>query len=43
MVLAVASGLTRDAFLANSVIDMYAKCGMIDEVRLVFDRAEERD
>ncbi|KAM0901664.1 hypothetical protein ACQ4PT_019825 [Festuca glaucescens] len=41
--LAVASGLARDAFLTNSVIDMYAKCGMIDEVRLVFDRAEERD
>jgi pentatricopeptide repeat protein len=41
--LAVASGLAQDAFLTNSIIDMYAKCGMIDEVRLVFDRAEERD
>ncbi|KAG8061722.1 hypothetical protein GUJ93_ZPchr0003g17186 [Zizania palustris] len=41
--LAVVSGLARTAFLTNSVIDMYAKCGMIDEVRLVFDRAEERD
>uniref|UniRef100_A0A8I6YEJ5 DYW domain-containing protein n=2 Tax=Hordeum vulgare subsp. vulgare TaxID=112509 RepID=A0A8I6YEJ5_HORVV len=41
--LAVASGLVQDVFLTNSVIDMYAKCGMIDEVRLVFDRAEERD
>ncbi|CAM0877904.1 unnamed protein product [Alopecurus aequalis] len=41
--LAVASGLARDTFLTNSVIDMYAKCRMIDEVRLVFDRAEERD
>lgn len=41
--LAVVSGLARTAFLTNSVIDMYAKCGMIDEVRLLFDRAEERD
>ncbi|KAE8771115.1 pentatricopeptide repeat-containing protein [Hordeum vulgare] len=41
--LAVASGLVQDVFLTNSVIDMYTKCGMIDEVRLVFDRAEERD
>ncbi|KAL6638238.1 hypothetical protein ACP70R_025810 [Stipagrostis hirtigluma subsp. patula] len=41
--LAVVSGLARTAFVTNSVIDMYAKCGMIDEVRLVFDRAEERD
>ncbi|BAH92435.1 Os03g0840400 [Oryza sativa Japonica Group] len=40
--LAVVSGLARTAFLTNSVIDMYAKCGMIDEVRLLFDRAEER-
>ncbi|OEL33319.1 Pentatricopeptide repeat-containing protein [Dichanthelium oligosanthes] len=41
--LAVVSGLARTAFVSNSVIDMYAKCGMIDEVRLLFDRAEERD
>ncbi|XP_037441884.1 pentatricopeptide repeat-containing protein At3g13880-like [Triticum dicoccoides] len=41
--LAVVSGLAQDVFLTNSVIDMYAKCGMIDDVRLVFDRAEERD
>lgn len=41
--LAVVSGLARSVFLTNSIIDMYAKCGMIDEVRLVFDRAEERD
>lgn len=41
--LAVVSGLARTAFVANSVIDMYAKCGMIDEVRLAFDRADERD
>uniref|UniRef100_A0A0D9W174 DYW domain-containing protein n=1 Tax=Leersia perrieri TaxID=77586 RepID=A0A0D9W174_9ORYZ len=41
--LGVVSGLARTVVLTNSVIDMYAKCGMIDEVRLVFDRAEERD
>ncbi|KAK3145537.1 hypothetical protein QOZ80_3BG0254150 [Eleusine coracana subsp. coracana] len=41
--LAVVSGHACTAFVTNSVMDMYAKCGMIDEVRLVFDRAEERD
>ncbi|KAJ1269524.1 hypothetical protein BS78_07G218400 [Paspalum vaginatum] len=39
--LAIVSGLERTAFMTNSVIDMYSKCGMIDEVRLAFDRAEE--
>ncbi|GJM97202.1 hypothetical protein PR202_ga14111 [Eleusine coracana subsp. coracana] len=41
--LAVVSGHACTAFVTNSVMDMYAKCGMIDEVRLMFDRAEERD
>ncbi|XP_048572813.1 pentatricopeptide repeat-containing protein At3g13880-like isoform X1 [Triticum urartu] len=41
--LAVVSGLAQDVFLTNSIIDMYSKYGLIDEVRLVFDRAEERD
>lgn len=39
----VVSGLSRRAFLTNSLMDMYSKCGMIDEVRLVFDHAEELD
>jgi pentatricopeptide repeat protein len=41
--LAVVSGHARTAFVANSVMDMYSRCGMIDEVRLVFDLTEERD
>ncbi|CAL9145582.1 unnamed protein product [Musa hybrid cultivar] len=39
----VVTGLSRRAFLTNSLMDMYSKCGMIDEVRLVFDHAEELD
>ncbi|XP_072970323.1 pentatricopeptide repeat-containing protein At3g13880-like [Typha angustifolia] len=41
--LAVVCGLAQRAFLINSLIDMYSKCGMIDEVRMVFDRANELD
>ncbi|KAE8776847.1 pentatricopeptide repeat-containing protein [Hordeum vulgare] len=41
--LPVASGLVQDVFLTNSIIGMYTKCGMIDEVSLVFDQVKERD
>ncbi|RRT43664.1 hypothetical protein B296_00056236 [Ensete ventricosum] len=41
--MAVVSGLSRRAFVTNSLMDMYSKCGMINEVRLVFDHAEELD
>ncbi|WOL03595.1 pentatricopeptide repeat-containing protein [Canna indica] len=39
----IVNGLARRAFITNSLMDMYSKCGMTDEVRLVFDRAEELD
>jgi hypothetical protein len=37
----VASGRTRDGFLTNSIVNMYAKFEMIDEARLMFNRAEK--
>lgn len=39
----VVNGLYRRAFITNSLIDMYSKCGMIDDVRFAFDRADELD
>ncbi|XP_008803679.3 pentatricopeptide repeat-containing protein At3g13880-like [Phoenix dactylifera] len=41
--LVVVSGLASRAFLTDLLIDMYSKCGRIDDVRLVFDHAEELD
>ncbi|KAL6184432.1 hypothetical protein ACLB2K_045833 [Fragaria x ananassa] len=39
----VKSGLVEDVFVGNSVIDMYAKCGMMDEANNVFDRMRIKD
>lgn len=39
--LVVVNGLLNSSFVVNSLMDMYSKCGMIDDVRLVFDRAKE--
>ncbi|WOK91555.1 pentatricopeptide repeat-containing protein [Canna indica] len=33
----------RDVFLGTALLDMYAKCGKMDQAMLVFDRLEERD
>ncbi|KAI4317877.1 hypothetical protein L6164_025708 [Bauhinia variegata] len=33
----------RDIVVANSLIDMYAKCGRISDARIVFDKMEKRD
>lgn len=41
--LVVVSGLAPRVFLTNSLIDMYAQCGRIDWVRLLFDHAVELD
>lgn len=35
-------GHKLDVFLASAIIDMYAKCGSIDDARAVFDRAPVR-
>ncbi|CAJ1932880.1 unnamed protein product [Sphenostylis stenocarpa] len=33
----------KDSVVANSLIDMYAKCGRIDDARLTFDKMNKRD
>ncbi|XP_064997663.1 putative pentatricopeptide repeat-containing protein At5g40405 [Musa acuminata AAA Group] len=33
----------RDVFLGTALLDMYAKCGKMDQAMLVFGRMEERD
>lgn len=40
---ALKAGFAGDAFVGSSVIDMYAKCGSIDQARSVFDRLHDRD
>ncbi|XP_058097279.1 pentatricopeptide repeat-containing protein At3g13880 [Magnolia sinica] len=41
--LVVVSGLGSQVFLTNSLIDMYAKCGRMDQARLLFDNSDELD
>lgn len=36
-------GFILDVSIANTLVDMYAKCGMINMARLVFDQMEKRD
>ncbi|KAK9096065.1 hypothetical protein Sjap_021562 [Stephania japonica] len=40
---ALRSGLVEDVYVGNAVVDMYAKCGMMEEAKKVFDRMEVRD
>ncbi|CAK7324859.1 unnamed protein product [Dovyalis caffra] len=40
---AVRSGLFEDLFVGNALVDMYAKCGMVDEASKVFERIREKD
>ncbi|CAL0303448.1 unnamed protein product [Lupinus luteus] len=37
------SGLHRNVFLATSLVDMYAKCGSMEDARRVFDVMPEKD
>ncbi|KAJ4979132.1 hypothetical protein NE237_009912 [Protea cynaroides] len=37
------SGLGDQVFLTNSLIDMYSKCGRIDQARCLFDNSDELD
>ncbi|XP_024522710.1 pentatricopeptide repeat-containing protein At1g11290, chloroplastic-like [Selaginella moellendorffii] len=40
---AMESGCCLDIFVANSLIDMYSKCGSLEEARRVFDGMEQRN
>ncbi|PRQ46484.1 putative tetratricopeptide-like helical domain-containing protein [Rosa chinensis] len=40
---AVKTGLQFDSYVCNSLIDMYAELGLVDNVKQVFDEMPERD
>ncbi|KAK8953420.1 Pentatricopeptide repeat-containing protein [Platanthera guangdongensis] len=40
---ALKANLDEDAFVGSSIVDMYAKCGSIDEARSIFDRLNAKD
>jgi pentatricopeptide repeat protein len=37
------NGFQSDTFVANGLVDMYAKCGRIEDARSVFDKMRKRD
>lgn len=39
----IKTGLDFDPFVTNAVVDMYAKCGSIEEARKMFDSTTSRD
>ncbi|OMO77537.1 hypothetical protein COLO4_25105 [Corchorus olitorius] len=40
---ALRSGSFEDVFVGNALVDMYAKCGMMDEANKVFERMKVKD
>ncbi|CAA0830760.1 Pentatricopeptide repeat-containing protein [Striga hermonthica] len=40
---AVTGGFQGNVFVGSSLVDMYAKCGMVEESRSVFDRMEKKN
>jgi pentatricopeptide repeat protein len=40
---ALKANYCEDSFLSSSVIDMYSKCGFVDEARVFFNRLEAKD
>ncbi|XP_047328760.1 pentatricopeptide repeat-containing protein At5g16860 [Impatiens glandulifera] len=40
---AMRSGLVDDVFVANAILDMYAKCNLMDEAMKVFHKIDEKD
>ncbi|KAL3513561.1 hypothetical protein ACH5RR_026278 [Cinchona calisaya] len=40
---AVRRGLVEDIFVGNALLDMYAKCGFMDEAERMFERMEIKD
>eukprot|EP01018_Ginkgo_biloba_P008630 Gb_28771 [translate_table: standard] len=39
----IRSGFQSDVFVGSAIVDMYAKCGKIDDARHVFDKMPERN
>eukprot|EP01018_Ginkgo_biloba_P001839 Gb_27521 [translate_table: standard] len=39
----IRSGFQSDVFVANALVDMYAKCGNIENAHLLFDKMPQRD
>jgi pentatricopeptide repeat protein len=37
------AGFELDLYVGTALVHMYAKCGSMDDARLVFERMEERD
>eukprot|EP01018_Ginkgo_biloba_P016705 Gb_16366 [translate_table: standard] len=37
------SGIEPDVFVGNSLVEMYAKCGSIEDARLVFDKLSKKN
>ncbi|KAL4578640.1 hypothetical protein LXL04_014767 [Taraxacum kok-saghyz] len=40
---ALRTHLTDDLFVSNAIVDMYAKCGLMDDANKVFERMELKD
>lgn len=40
---AIKKGLVEDVFVGNAIVDMYAKCGLMEEAKTVFDKMEMKD
>ncbi|KAL5822868.1 hypothetical protein ACOSQ4_020768 [Xanthoceras sorbifolium] len=40
---AMKTGLFEDVFIGNAIVDMYAKCGMMEEAKKVFERMKVKD
>ncbi|GJS19028.1 pentatricopeptide repeat-containing protein [Tanacetum coccineum] len=36
-------GLDQNLFVRNALVDMYVKCGQMDEARVIFDETSQRD
>ncbi|XP_057849286.2 pentatricopeptide repeat-containing protein At3g13880 [Cryptomeria japonica] len=39
----IRTGFRSQLFVSNALVDMYAKCGRLEEAHIVFDEASERD
>ncbi|PKI71032.1 hypothetical protein CRG98_008613 [Punica granatum] len=41
--IAIRTGWEKDPFVGSALVDMYAKCGMVENARGVFDKIKKRD